>query len=75
MDDVCNACVGDCYVPAHVGYYVNGIPFWSWSDTTSYNSEGVWYSLAMKFEQYDMDVCVGHSASGTYHRKFCLFLS
>lgn len=57
----------------HSGYFVNGVPFWSWSDATSYNSAGIWHNLAMKFEQYDMDVCVGHSASGVYHRKCRLF--
>ncbi len=63
-------CSGGCYIPNYLGYYVNGIPFWSWTDTSSYNSGGIWNNLAPKFEQYDMDVCSGHAASGVYHRKF-----
>jgi hypothetical protein len=53
-----------------LGYFVSGVPVWDWSDTVSYNNAGVWYNLAMEFEQYDMDVCLGHAASGTYHRKY-----
>ena len=59
-----------CYTGNSLGYYVNGIPVWSWSDTVSYKSEGVWHNTALEFEQYDMDVCIGHSAQGEYHRKF-----
>jgi hypothetical protein len=49
--------------------YVNGVPFFTWGDTTSYQSEGVWHNLAMSFELYDVDVCLGHAAQGVYHRK------
>jgi hypothetical protein len=52
-----------------MGYFVNGIPFWSWSDTKSYLSSGNWNQLAMEWEKYDLDVCYGHAADGEYHRK------
>lgn len=60
---------GGCYAGNEYGYFVNGIPFWSWSDTASYNNAGVWHNLAGSLEQYDMDICGGHSAQGVYHRK------
>lgn len=66
---------GGCYPSMKLGYYVSGVPVWDWSDTVSYNNAGVWYNLAMEFEQYDMDVCLGHAASGTYHRKYFIFFS
>lgn len=59
-----------CYTGNSLGYFVNGIPVWSWSDATSYNSAGVWHNAAMEFEKYDMDICIGHAANGNYHRKF-----
>lgn len=61
--------VGGCYTGTSLGYFVNGVPFWSWSDIRSYNNAGVWHNVAMKFEKYDMDICWGHAANGAYHRK------
>ena len=58
-----------CYAGLELGYFVNGIPIWNWADTTSYNSQGVWYNTAIGFEWYDIDVCLGHAAGGEYHRK------
>jgi hypothetical protein len=49
---------------------VNGIPIWNWADTTSYNSQGIWHNSAIGFEWYDIDVCLGHAATGEYHRKY-----
>lgn len=57
-------------MPAHIGYNVNGVALWGWTDGTSYLSEGVWNNLAMKFEVYDLDICRGHAAADVYHRKF-----
>lgn len=56
-----------------MGYFVNGIPFWSWSDTHTYSTSGQWYQVAMKWEKYDLDVCLGHAAKGEYHRKLMEF--
>lgn len=56
-------------MPAHIGYNVNGVALWGWTDANSYNSAGVWHNLAMKFEKYDLDICWGHAANGVYHRK------
>ncbi len=64
-------CVVDgCYASLELGYFVNGVPIWNWADTTSYNSQGVWHNNAIAFEWYDIDICLGHAASGEYHRKY-----
>ena len=55
-----------------VGIAVNGVNLWSYSDSNTYESAGIWHSLAMSFEKYDMDVCYGHAADSVYHRK-CVF--
>jgi hypothetical protein len=60
---------GRCYTGGQLGYFVNGVGAWSWSDMNSYNNQGVWHNLAMEFEEYDMDICIGHAAKGVYHRK------
>jgi len=52
------------------GYAVNGVSIYSWFDGQSYNSEGVWQSLAPFAEVYDVDVCGGHAANGDYHHHF-----
>jgi hypothetical protein len=46
---------------------VNGEMMYSWSDANTYLSYGYWHNLAASFEQYDFDVCSGHSAMGIYH--------
>ncbi len=61
--------VGRCYTSTTVGFFVSGVGAWSWTDTKTYNDENVWHNLAMEFEEYDMDICAGHAASGVYHRK------
>lgn len=66
--------LGGCYVGGKIGFNVEGIDLWSWSDASSYNSGDVWHSLAMKFERYDMDICRGHAANGVYHRKLLAVL-
>ena len=54
------ASLGGCYVPnGPQGYFVNGAAIFSWADSTSYNSAGVWNNLAPFFEMFDMDVCQG----------------
>ena len=50
-----------------VGYAVNGVSIYNWTDGQSYNSEGVWQTLAAKAEIYDVDICGGHAANGDYH--------
>jgi hypothetical protein len=64
----CYKYVGGCYAGSQVGYFVSGAAMYGWTDTTSYNSDGIWNNVAMKFEKYDLDICYGHSASGVYHR-------
>lgn len=61
--------VDGCYVGEQNGLFVSGALGFSWTDTTSYNSQGVWNNLAIAFEVYDLDICFGHSALGNYHRK------
>lgn len=57
-----------------LGYFVNGAKLYSWGDTTSYNGQGAWYNLALKFEIYDVDMCFGHAGDmNVYHRE-CLTL-
>lgn len=58
-----------CYYPNSQGHMVNGVAIFGWSDMNSYNSQGVWNNLAIKFEIYDLDICLGHAANGLYHRK------
>ncbi len=53
-----------------VGYYVNGTSVFNWTDTQTYNSEGVWSTLAPEAELYDVDICGGHAANGEYHHHF-----
>ena len=53
---------------------VNGAALWGWTDANSYNSAGVWHNLAMEMERFDLDICLGHAAQGTYHRK-CILCS
>ncbi len=50
-----------------LGTWVNGVAIFNWSDTASYNGDGVWQNEAFHFEFYDLDVCPGHSANGNYH--------
>ncbi|MCG8609496.1 MAG: YHYH protein, partial [Pseudomonadales bacterium] len=53
-----------------IGYAVNGVSMYGWSDGQSYNSEGVWQALAPLAEVYDVDICGGHAANGDYHHHF-----
>lgn len=59
--------IGGCYAGGTVGYFVNGVPAWSWTDANTYKREGVWYQTALGFELYDLDICLGHAAQGVYH--------
>lgn len=52
-----------------IGLMVNGTSIFDWGDGMSYG-DGVWYNLAPVFEEYDVDVCGGHSANGEYHHHF-----
>jgi hypothetical protein len=61
---------GGCYSSGTVGVFVSGVGAWSWTDGRSYNDGSVWNNLAMEFEEYDMDVCLGHAAQSIYHRKY-----
>lgn len=49
-----------------VGLMVNGVAIFNWGDGMSY-ATNQWYNLAPVAEQYDVDICGGHAASGTYH--------
>jgi len=53
-----------------IGYAVNGVSIYNWGDGQSYNSAGVWQTLAPFAEVYDVDLCGGHSAGGDYHHHF-----
>ena len=46
---------------------MNGVAAYSWPDTLTYKSEGVWYNTALAFEIEDLDLCLGHAADGGYH--------
>ena len=52
-----------------VGLMVNGTAIFNWGDGMSYGSNQ-WYNLAPVAEQYDVDICGGHAANGTYHHHF-----
>lgn len=58
-----------CYAPmlGAIGYWVNGASIFGASDGTTYNNNGVWYSSAVEFEVFDLDICNGHAANGEYH--------
>jgi hypothetical protein len=58
-----------CYTRNQLGYFVNGVGIFDWTDAHSYESQGEWNNLAMEFEKYDLDICLGHAAEGVYHRK------
>ncbi|WP_339771638.1 YHYH protein [uncultured Paraglaciecola sp.] len=53
-----------------VGLFVNGSSVYNWGDGMSFNSDGSWQNLAPVAEQYDVDICGGHSANGDYHHHF-----
>lgn len=57
-----------------VGWLVNGVALYGWSDGLSFNSGNVWQNVAMEFEKYELDVCYGMSTSPSnrYHRKCTL---
>jgi hypothetical protein len=50
-----------------VGLWTNGASIFNWADGFSYNNQGVWTNVAAMAEQYDLDICSGHSAMGNYH--------
>ena len=51
-----------------VGIMLNGASIFNWSDGQSYNGARVWNNLAPVFEQYDVDICMGHAQrQGNYH--------
>ena len=53
-----------------IGLFVNGSSIYGWGDGMSYNTDGSWQNLAPVAEQYDVDICGGHSANGDYHHHF-----
>ncbi|MDP6964818.1 MAG: YHYH protein [Acidimicrobiales bacterium] len=50
-----------------IGLWVNGVAVFGWSDGQSWQQEGNWHNIAAIAEEYDLDICPGHSAQGTYH--------
>lgn len=62
-DDDCETGLGT------IGLMVNGTSIFNWGDGHSYG-DNVWYTLAPVAEQYDVDICGGHAANGTYHHHF-----
>lgn len=59
-----------CYTGAGpVGLWVNGVPIYNWTDTFSYNNEGIWSYYAVPFRSKGMDICLGHGGGGfnNYH--------
>ena len=50
-----------------IGLWVNGVAVFNWGDGQSWANEQTWFNLAPAAEAYDLDVCPGHSAMGTYH--------
>ena len=49
-----------------IGLLVNGAAVFNWGDTFTY-ATSTWYNVAPIAEQYDVDICNGHSAGGAYH--------
>ncbi len=49
---------------------MNGIPFHSWSNGRSYHESQNWYEIAIEWNKYELDICLGMSKGGEYHRKF-----
>lgn len=51
-----------------LGLWVSGVSIYGWTDTHSYNNDGVWQNVATKLEIYDIDLCGGHAGfGGEYH--------
>ncbi|MEE2767677.1 MAG: YHYH protein [Actinomycetota bacterium] len=50
-----------------IGLWVNGVAVFGWGDGHSWLEQDVWHNLAPAAEIYDLDICPGHSAFGTYH--------
>ena len=50
-----------------IGLWVNGVAVFGWGDGQSWQQEGNWHNIAPIAEGYDLDICPGHSAQGTYH--------
>lgn len=50
-----------------IGLWVNGVAVFNWGDGMSWSNQNTWRSLAPFAEIYDLDICPGHSAFGTYH--------
>jgi len=59
---------GDCATDVGViGLWVNGVALFNWDDGHSYQDQDAWENLALEFEFFDLGICSGHSANGTYH--------
>lgn len=59
-----------------VGWFLNGIALYGWSDGYSYNGVNLWHSIAAEFNKYDFDICAGESTiDSPYHRKFYGYFS
>ena len=53
-----------------IGWFLNGVAYFGWSDMLSYNDKDIWQNTAPNFEQYDNDPCLGHAAADQYHRMY-----
>jgi hypothetical protein len=71
-----NSFLGGCAAPiiGPVGWFVNGVSLFGLHNGNSINN--VWQNIALEFEWFDLDVCLGHaslSSNGVttfpYHRK------
>jgi len=60
-DSVCELGLGA------IGWWLNGVSVYNWSDGQTYNAEGQWRNVAQVLEIFDMGPCVGHAANGDYH--------
>ena len=46
------------------------MPFWSWDVGASFAHQDVWHNLALDFQWYDFDICMGLSGPGdVYHHN------
>lgn len=51
-----------------IGLLVNGTALFNWWDAQSYESQDTWHYLAPEAETWDVGLCGGHGAMGTYHQ-------
>jgi hypothetical protein len=60
-DEVCELGLGA------VGWWINGVSIYNWSDGHTFDAVGQWRNIAQIQEIYDMGPCGGHAANGDYH--------